>query len=88
MSIPAELITQFHLADDIAAFLKPLPVGQLRQLTRSYRRSHGLQESNGRTFYSKRTLIANLIAAEEDRRDRDLLTRSAGERIWHEGPTV
>jgi len=66
----AELITRFCAAPDIPAILKVCNVGELRQLTRAYRSSHGLQESDGRTMYPKKKLIANLVAAEEDRRDR------------------
>ena len=68
MTTPAELITRFRATPDILAFLKPCSVGELRQLTRAYRASHGLQESDGRTMYLKQKLIAHLVAAEEDRR--------------------
>jgi hypothetical protein len=70
MTTPAELITRFRATSDITAFLKTCSVGELRQLTRAYRSSHGLQESDGRTMYSKKKLIANLVAAEEDCRER------------------
>jgi hypothetical protein len=70
MTTPAELITRFRATPDILAFLKVCSVGELRQLTRAYRSSHGLQESDGRSMYPKKKLIANLIAAEEDRRGR------------------
>jgi len=52
-------------------------VGELRQLTRAYRSSHGLQESDGRTMYPKKKLIANLVAAEEDRRERSSSQRTS-----------
>jgi hypothetical protein len=71
MTTPAELITRFRATPDIPAFLKVCRVGELRQLTRAYRSSHGLQESDGRAMYPKKNLIANLVAAEEDRRERD-----------------
>jgi hypothetical protein len=70
MTTPAELITRFRATRDIPAFLKVCGVGELRQLTRAYRSSHGLPESYGRVLYPKKKLIANLVAAEEDRRDR------------------
>lgn len=70
MTTPAELITLFRATSDIPAFLKTCSVGALRQLTRAYRSSHGLQESDGRTMYPKKNLIANLVEAEEDRRER------------------
>jgi hypothetical protein len=53
MTTPAELITRFRTTPDISAFLKVCNVGELRQLTRAYRSSHGLQESDGRTMYPK-----------------------------------
>jgi hypothetical protein len=46
MPTPAELITRFHATSDIPAFLKTGSVGELHQLTRAYRSSHGLQESD------------------------------------------
>lgn len=70
MTTPVELITRFRATPDIPAFLKICSVGELRQLTRAYRSSHGLQESDGGTMYPKKKLIANLVAAEEDRRER------------------
>ena len=79
MTTPAELITRFRATPDIPAFLKTCNVGELRQLTRAYRSSHALQESNGRTMYPKRTLIQSLIDAEEDRRMRAGLTRTVGD---------
>lgn len=77
MTTPAELITRFHATPDIPAFLKVCSVGDLRQLTRAYRSSHGLQESDGRTMYPKKKLIAHLVAAEEDRRERSTSQRPA-----------
>jgi hypothetical protein len=70
MTTPAERITRFRATPDIRAFLKVCSIGELRQLTRAYRSSHGLQESDGRTIYPKKKLIDNLVAAEEDRHDR------------------
>ena len=77
MTTPAERITRFRATPDIRAFLKVRSVGELRQLTRSYRSSHGLQESDGRTMYPKKKLIANLVAAEGDRRERSSSQRGA-----------
>ena len=74
--LPKELIDAFRAAADTAAFLKPLALGDVRILTRAYRSSHGLQESNGRSMYPKHTLVASLIEAEEDRRMRAGLTRT------------
>jgi len=75
MTTPAELLTRFRAMPDIPAFLKTCSVGELRQLTRAYRSSHGLQESDGRTMYPKQKLIAHLVAAEEDRRERSTSQR-------------
>ena len=77
MTTPAELITRFRATPDISAFLKVCNVGELRQLTRAYRSSHGLQESDGRSMYPKQKLIAHLVAAEEDRRERNTSQRPA-----------
>jgi len=77
--LPKELIEAFRACADIRAFLKPLDIGDLRILTRAYRSSHALQESNGRTMYPKHTLIQRLIDAEEDRRMRAGLTRTVGD---------
>ena len=77
MTTPAELNTRFRTTPDISAFLKVCNVGELRQLTRAYRSSHGLQESDGRTMYPKQKLIAHLVAAEEDRRERSTSQRPA-----------
>ena len=77
MTTPAELITRFRTTPDISAFTKVCKVGELRQLTRAYRSSHGLQESDGRTMYPKQKLIANLVEAEEDRRERSTSQRPA-----------
>jgi hypothetical protein len=77
MTTPAELITRFRATLDIPAFLKVCNVGELLQLTRAYRSSHGLQESDGRTMYPKQKLIAHLVAAEEDRRERSTSQRPA-----------
>ena len=77
MATPAELLTRFRAIPDIPAFLKVCNVGELRQLTRAYRSSHGLQESDGRTMYPKKKLIANLMEAEEDCRERSSSQRSA-----------
>jgi GNAT superfamily N-acetyltransferase len=46
VTTPAERITRFRATPDISAFLKTCSVGELRQLTRGYRSSHGLQESD------------------------------------------
>ena len=73
---PAEIIAAFRAAPDIAGFLKTCDVDALRQLTRAYRSSHGLQESNGRTMYPKHTLVRSLREAEEDRRERVAHTSS------------
>lgn len=77
MTMPAELITRFRATPDIPAFLKTCSVGELRQLTRAYRSSHSLMESDGRTMYPKKKLIVNLVAAEEDRRERSTSQRAA-----------
>jgi hypothetical protein len=77
--LPRELIEAFRAAPDIAAFLKPLDIGDVRKLTRAYRSSHGLQESDGRKMYAKHTLVASLVEAEEDRRERAGLTRTVGD---------
>jgi hypothetical protein len=55
MTTPSELITRFRATPDIPAFLKVCSVGVLRQLTRAYRSSHGLQESDGRTITPRRS---------------------------------
>jgi hypothetical protein len=55
MTTPAELLTRFRATPDISAFLKVCSVGELRQLTRAYRSSHGLQESDGRAMYPKKS---------------------------------